>query len=119
MMGWTPPERGEILVIARPTKVTRTKGAQPMSTVTIAVDLAKNVFELAITGRAGTIRQRKRLSRARVRAVLGYAGALPRRDGGMCQLSLLGSLLRARGFAVTLLPPHYVSPYRRRNKTDR
>ena len=34
-----------------------------MSTVTIAVDLAKNVFELAIAGRAGTIRQRE--SRAR------------------------------------------------------
>src|SRR5262249_5873935 len=27
--------------------------------------------------------------------------------------------LRARGFEVMLLPPHYVSPYRRRNKTDR
>jgi hypothetical protein len=27
-----------------------------MSTVTIAVDLAKNVFEIAVAGRAGTIR---------------------------------------------------------------
>jgi transposase len=27
--------------------------------------------------------------------------------------------LMARGFDVTLLPPHYVAPYRRRNKTDR
>jgi transposase len=35
-----------------------------MPTLTIAVDLAKNVFELAVAGRAGTIRQRKRLSRA-------------------------------------------------------
>jgi transposase len=34
-----------------------------VSTVTIAVDLAKNVFEIAVTGRAGTIRDRKRLSR--------------------------------------------------------
>lgn len=34
-----------------------------MSTVTIAVDLAKNVFEIAVTGRAGVIRERKRLSR--------------------------------------------------------
>jgi hypothetical protein len=63
MMGWTPPERGEILVIAKPTKVTRTKGIHPMSTVTIAVDLAKHVFEIAIAGRAGTIRERRRLSR--------------------------------------------------------
>ena len=30
-----------------------------MSTVTIAVDLAKNVFEIAVAGRAGTVRERK------------------------------------------------------------
>jgi transposase len=30
-----------------------------------------------------------------------------------------GRFLLARGFEVTLLPPHYVKPYRRRNKTDR
>jgi hypothetical protein len=34
-----------------------------VSTVTIAVDLAKNVFEIAVAGRAGTIKERKRLSR--------------------------------------------------------
>jgi hypothetical protein len=34
-----------------------------MSTVTIAVDLAKNVVELDVAGRAGSIRERKRLSR--------------------------------------------------------
>jgi hypothetical protein len=36
-----------------------------MSTVTIAVDLAKDVFERAAAGRAGTIRERERLSRGR------------------------------------------------------
>src|SRR5919106_5339851 len=33
----------------------------PMSTLTIAVDLAKNVFELAIANDNGTIQKRKRL----------------------------------------------------------
>jgi hypothetical protein len=34
-----------------------------MSTVTIAVDLAKHVFEIAIAVRPGRIQQRKQLSR--------------------------------------------------------
>ena len=34
-----------------------------MCTVTIAVDLAKHVFEIAISSRAGSIQDRKRLSR--------------------------------------------------------
>jgi hypothetical protein len=36
-----------------------------MSTVTIAVDRAKNVFELVIANHAGRIRQRKRFSHSR------------------------------------------------------
>jgi hypothetical protein len=32
-----------------------------MSTVTVTVDLAKNVFEIAVAGRAGTITERSRL----------------------------------------------------------
>ena len=35
-----------------------------MSTLTIAVDLAKNVFELAVAKHSGTIIERKRLSRS-------------------------------------------------------
>src|SRR5688500_17739064 len=90
-----------------------------MSTVTIAVDLAKHVFELAIAGRAGTIQQRKRLSRAQFEQFWGRrcpAVSSWRR----AQVPTSGArYLGARGFTVTLLPPHYVTPYRRRNKTDR
>jgi transposase len=90
-----------------------------MSTVTIAVDLAKNVFEIAITSRAGTVRQRKRLSRPQFEAF--WASQTPCRVVmEACATShFWGRFLIARGFDVALLPPHYVKPYRRRSKTDR
>src|SRR5688572_6931371 len=90
-----------------------------MSTVTIAVDLAQNVFERAITGRAGKIRQRKRLSRAQLEQFWGTQAPCRVVMEACASSHYWGRYLRARGFAVTLLPPHYVSPYRRRNKTDR
>jgi hypothetical protein len=43
-MGWTPPVRGSKLPLVRDANHGRvTKGAHPMSNVTIAVDTAKNV----------------------------------------------------------------------------
>ena len=40
-----------------------TKGAHPTTNVTIAVDTAKNVFEIAISPAAGQIRERRRMTR--------------------------------------------------------
>jgi len=90
-----------------------------MSTVTIAVDLAKNVFEIAVTGRAGTVKERRRFSRLQFEAF--WANRAPCRVVmEACATShFWGRFLVARGFEVSLLPPHYVKPYRRRNKTDR
>jgi transposase len=90
-----------------------------MSTVTIAVDLAKTVFEVAVSGRAGTIRERKRLSRSQFEQF--WRRQVPCRVVmEACSTSHFWSrYLIARGFEVVLLPPHYVKPYRRRNKTDR
>jgi transposase len=48
-----------------------------MSTVTIAVDLAKNVFELAVARRAGSIHQRKRLTRSQFEQVWGKQAPYP------------------------------------------
>lgn len=90
-----------------------------MATVTIAVDLAKNVFELAIAGRAGTVQRRKRLSRPQFESF--WTSQPPCRViMEACSSShFWARFLRARGFAPVLLPPTYVRPYRRRNKTDR
>jgi transposase len=90
-----------------------------MSTVTIAVDLAKNVFEIALSNRAGTVKERKRLSRVQFEQF--WAARKPCRVVmEACATShFWGRYLAARGFEINLLPPHYVRPYRRRNKTDR
>jgi transposase len=90
-----------------------------MSTVTIAVDLAKNVFEIAVAGRAGTIRERKRLSRPQFEQFWGTRSPCRVVMEACATSHFWARYLIARGFKVKLLPPHYVKPYRRRNKTDR
>jgi transposase len=90
-----------------------------MSTVTIAVDLAKNVFEIAVAGRAGTIRQRKRLSRPQFEQFWGQQSPCRVVMEACSSAHFWARYLIGHGFEVVLLPPHYVRPYRRRNKTDR
>lgn len=90
-----------------------------MSTVTVAVDLAKNVFEIAVAGRAGSIRERKRLSRPQFEQFWCKRGRCRVVMEACASAHFWARFLIARGFEVVLLPPHYVKPYRRRNKTDR
>jgi transposase len=90
-----------------------------MSTVTIAVDLAKNVFEIAIASCAGRITERKRLSRGQFEQYWGRRAPCRVVMEACATAHFWARYLRARSFEVTLLPPHYVAPYRRRNKTDR
>jgi transposase len=90
-----------------------------MHTVTIAVDLAKNVFELAVANQNGHIIERRRLSRPQ------FERFWPLRERCRVVMEACGSAhfwarrLRELGFEVVLLPPHTVRPYVQRNKTDR
>ena len=90
-----------------------------MDTTLIAVDLAKDVIELACANRAGRIVARHRLNRKQfhsffvqhtpVNVVIeacGMAHHWARELGGL-------------GHTIRLLPAQYVRAYRRRNKTDR
>lgn len=85
---------------------------------TIAVDLAKNVFQLAISDERGKL-SRKRLSRPQFERFWSEV-----QPGVHVVMEACGSAhfwarrLRASGHQVTLLPPQYVSPYVHRNKTD-
>jgi transposase len=87
--------------------------------ITIAVDLAKEVFELAVATSSGRIIERKRLSRAQ------FERFWSTREPCTVVMEACGSahhwarMLIARGFTVRLLPAHYVRPYVLRNKTDR
>ena len=90
-----------------------------MSTLTIAVDLAKNVFEVAVAAGTGTVCERRRLTRAQYLQFWGQRAPCRVVMEACATAHFWGRFLSARGFEVVLLPPHYVKPFRRRNKTDR
>lgn len=86
---------------------------------TVAVDLAKDVFELAFADASARIVERRRLSRS------AFARDFDNRPPLRIVMEACGSAHHwARrfgrlGHAVELLPAHDVRPYVRRNKTDR
>jgi transposase len=90
-----------------------------MHSTTVAVDLAKNVFELAVTDSKGEIGERLRLSRAR------FAAFFVQRPACRVLMEACGSAhywarrIRTYGHCVELLPAQYVRRYVRRSKTDR
>jgi transposase len=90
-----------------------------MEQTTIAVDLAKSVFQVAVSHRAGRVDEERRLSRDR------FLTFFAQQPPATILLEACGSAhywarqLQPFGHAVRLLPPHDVRPYIRRNKTDR
>ena len=90
-----------------------------MEHTTIAVDLAKSVFQVAVSHRPGHLDEERRLSRDR------FLAFFAQRPPATIVLEACGSAhywarqLQPLGHVVRLLPPHDVRPYVRRNKTDR
>jgi transposase len=86
---------------------------------TIAVDLAKSVFQVAVSHQPGRVDEERRLSRDR------FVEFFAQRPPATILLEACGSAhfwarqLQPFGHAVRLLAPHDVRPYVRRNKTDR
>ena len=89
------------------------------SAVMLAIDLAKDVFELAFADATGRIVERKRLKRK------PFAQCLQNRAPLRIVMEACGSAhawarrFQRLGHAVELLPAQHVRPYVRRNKTDR
>lgn len=85
----------------------------------IAVDVAKAVFEVAVSAHPGRVSRRARLRREQF---LPFMAQQPR---ALVVMEACGSShhwgrkLAGLGHQVTLLPPHHVRPYVRGNKTDR
>jgi transposase len=85
----------------------------------IAVDLAKSVFEIAVSERAGRVSRRERLPRSQ------FVGFFAQQPSATVVMEACGSAhywgrrIEQLGHRVLLLPPHHVRPYVRRNKTDR
>ena len=89
-----------------------------MNATTVAVDLAKNVFELAVADENWRVIARHRLSRAQ------FERWFANRNVSLIVMEACGSAhywartFAALGIEVRLLPAHYVSKYVKRNKTD-
>jgi transposase len=88
-------------------------------TTTIAVDLAKSVFQLAVADGDWRVVSRQRLSRGQLlRFFAQHQPCLVVMEA--CGTAhFWGRWLSSLGFTVRLLPPQYVRAFVRRNKTDR
>jgi transposase len=89
-----------------------------MNATTVAVDLAKSVFEVAVADQNWKVTDRARLSR------LQFERWFHNRAVGLVVMEACGSAhfwarqLQGLGIEVKLLPPKYVRAYVKRNKTD-
>ena len=98
---------------------TKFAGNESSVAVTLAVDLAKDIFELAFADAAGRIVERRRLKRG------PFAQCLVNRAPLSIVMEACGSAhawarhFMRLGHTVKLLPAQHVRPYVRRNKTDR
>ena len=91
-----------------------------MDATTVAVDLAKDIFELAVSNRVGRIVERKRLTRRQFEQFIETQPVDTTVVMESCGTAhYWGRRCQARGLLVRLLPVQYVRPYVRRNKTDR
>src|ERR1043166_5375167 len=117
MMGWTAPDGINVpswwLMI-------RTSKRRPSmaKAITIGLDIAKNVFQVHAVDEAGQVILRRRLRRAQVEPF--FAKLAPALVGVEACGSAhhWGRVLRGLGHEVRLMPPAYVKPYVKRNKTD-
>ena len=90
-----------------------------MNRVTIAVDLAKHVFEVAVSSEPGKVTERRRMSRAQFERFWSSRATCRVVMEACASAHFWGRHLVGLGHEVALLPPHYVRAYVRRNKTDR
>ena len=89
-----------------------------MPIATVAIDLAKTVFELAAADENGKIVDRRRLSRTQLERYFQNCGRV-RVVMEACGTSHHWARVFAKqDLRVSLLPPHYVRAYVRRNMTD-
>jgi transposase len=83
------------------------------------VDIAKNVFEVAVSYHAGQVSEHHRLTRGK------FLSFFAKRQPATVVMEACGSAhhwsreLQKLGHRPVLLPPHLVRPYVQRNKTDR
>jgi transposase len=89
-----------------------------MNATTVAVDLAKSVFQVAVADEHWRVVETQRLTRSQ------FERWFLNREVGLVIMEACGSAhhwgrwLNALGIEVRLLPAQYIRAYVRRNKTD-
>jgi transposase len=89
-----------------------------MNATTVAVDLAKHVYQLAVADENWRVIQQHRLTRTQ------FERFFANRAVGRVVMGACGSAhywarqIQALGIEVRLLPPRYIRAYVKRNKTD-
>jgi transposase len=89
-----------------------------MERTTVAVDLAKSVFEIAVSHRPGQTSETHRLRRSQLPLFFAQYPSAQIVMEACGTASYWGRKFEAMGHQVVLLPPSQVHPYVRRNKTD-
>ena len=89
-----------------------------MNATTVAADLAKNVYQLAVADQNWRVIGKHRLTRTQ------FERFFANRAVGLVIMEACGSAhflarhIQAPGIEVRLLPPRYIRAYVKRNKTD-
>lgn len=90
-----------------------------MKNTTIAIDLAKSVFEVGISDRPGHVVANHRLSREQIIPFMANQPTTTVVMEACSSAHYWGRTFQSFGHDVKLLPPLYVRPYVQRSKTDR
>src|SRR5215471_21456394 len=90
-----------------------------MKSTTIAIDLAKSVFEIGISERVGHVGKRQRLSRSELGPFMANQPAATVFMEACSSAHYWGRQFESFGHEVKLLPPLKVRPYVQGSKTDR
>jgi transposase len=90
-----------------------------MNTTQVAVDLAKSVFQVAVSHAPGRVDEEHRLSRQRFRNFFLHHPPTHVLMEACGSAHHWGRELQTLGHQVSLLPPSHVARYRQGNKTDR
>ena len=85
----------------------------------VAVDVAKSIFELAVSSEPGRVKLHRRLSRGELEVFFAQTPKTTVVMEACGSAHHWGRQLQSLGHQVVLLPPHQVRPYVTRNKTDR
>lgn len=90
-----------------------------MNDTVVAIDIAKSVFELALSRYPGRVDERKRLTRLQLNVYLSNQAPAVVVMEACGSAHHLAREFQKLGHVVVLLPPYLVRPYVRGNKTDR